>query len=219
MRHLVTACLPLSYGSTEQPERLAEERLDVVRLQATCLGSLHLLADALHARGVHRVVNELAFLEKVLQRDAVERLIDGGVEARAHLRLFAVADGVEQQVAQRFPLELQLPEHVEHLAAERLPSLFQLLQQPPVDVAFAGLVRDQIPQMTDLGLADPVDAAEALFQAVRVPRQVVVDHQVGALQVDAFARGVGRQQHLHLRGRAGRLPARPGAARGPRCRG
>ena len=31
-----------------------------------------------------------------------------------------------------------------------------------------------------------------------VPGQVVVDHQVGAL-VDAFAGGVGGQQHLHLR--------------------
>ena len=53
--------------------------------------------------------------------------------------------------------------------------------------------------MADLRLADAVDAAEALFQAVRVPGQVVVDHQVGALQVDAFAGGVGGQQHLHLR--------------------
>ena len=145
VRHLVTACLPLPRRTAEPPERLAEERLDVVRLQAARLGPLHLLADALHARGVHRVVNELPFLEQVLQRSAVERLVDGGVEARAHLRLFAVADGVEQQVAQGLPLELQLPEHVEHLAAERLPGLFQLLQQPPVDVAFAGLVGDQIP--------------------------------------------------------------------------
>ena len=30
-------------------------------------------------------------------------------------------------------------------------------------------------------------------------RQVVVDHQVGALQVDAFASGIGGLQHLHLR--------------------
>ena len=44
-----------------------------------------------------------------------------------------------------------------------------------------------------------MDAAEALLQPVRVPGQVVVDHQVGALQVDAFAGGVGGQQDLHLR--------------------
>ena len=92
-----------------------------------------------------------------------------------------------------------MPSTSKNLAAERLPGLFQLLEQPPVDVALAGLVGDQVPQVADLRLADAVDAAEALFQAVRVPGQVVVDHQVGALQVDAFAGGVGGQQHLHLR--------------------
>ena len=45
-------------------------------------------------------------------------------------------------------------------------------------------------------LADAVDAAEPLLDAVRVPRQVVVDHQVGGLQVEALAGGVGGHQHL-----------------------
>ena len=53
--------------------------------------------------------------------------------------------------------------------------------------------------MADLGLADAVDAPEALLQPVRVPGEVVVDHQVRALQIDALARGVRRQQHLHFR--------------------
>jgi hypothetical protein len=53
--------------------------------------------------------------------------------------------------------------------------------------------------VADLGLADAVDAPEALFQPVRVPGQVVVDHQVGALEVDAFAGGIGGEQHQHLR--------------------
>ena len=52
--------------------------------------------------------------------------------------------------------------------------------------------------MTDLGLADTVDTAEALLQPVRVPGQVVVDHQMRALEVDALAGGVGGQQHLNL---------------------
>jgi hypothetical protein len=43
-----------------------------------------------------------------------------------------------------------------------------------------------------------VDASEALLQAVRVPRQVVVHHQVGALQVHAFAGGVGGDQDTHV---------------------
>ena len=41
-----------------------------------------------------------------------------------------------------------------------------------------------------------MDAAEALLDAVRVPRQVVVDHQVRGLEVEAFAGGVGGEQDL-----------------------
>ena len=120
-------------------------------------------------------------------------------QAGAHLGLIAVADRLDQQLAQRPALELKLAEHVEDLAAERLARLLQLFQQPAIDVAFARLLGDQVPQVADLGLADAVDAAEPLLEAVGVPRQVVIDHQVGALEVDALARGVGGEQHLHLR--------------------
>ena len=88
-------------------------------------------------------------------------------------------------------LELELAKHVEHLAAERLAGLLDLVQEGAVDVALAGLLGDQVPEVADLGLADAMDAAEALFQAVGVPGQVVVDHEVGALEVDALAGGVG----------------------------
>ena len=44
--------------------------------------------------------------------------------------------------------------------------------------------------MADFLLADAVDATEALFQFVGVPGQIVVDHEVGALEVDALAGGV-----------------------------
>ena len=53
--------------------------------------------------------------------------------------------------------------------------------------------------MANLGLADTVDAAEALFEPVGIPWQVVVDHQVRALEVDALTGGVSGQQHLHQR--------------------
>jgi hypothetical protein len=169
-----------------------------VRLQAAGIGALHVLADALHPAGVHGVVRQHALFEQTLQVAAVERGVEHRGEVRLDLGLFAMADGFDQQFAQRPALELELAEHVEDLAAERLARLFQLFQQLAVDVALAGLVGDQVPQVADLGLADAVDAAEALFEPVRVPRQVVVDHQVGALQVDALAGGVGGQQHLHF---------------------
>ena len=47
-------------------------------------------------------------------------------------------------------------------------------------------------------LADAMDAAEPLFQARRVPRQVVVDHQPAELKVDAFAGRLGRDANLLL---------------------
>ena len=185
-------------GAAEALEGFEEERLDVVRLEAARLGALHVLADAVHAAGVHRVVGERPLFEQVLELAAVERVLDDRGQAGAHLGLVAVADRLDQQVAQRPPLELELAEHVEDLAAERLARLLQLLQQRAVDVALAGLLGDQVPEVADLGLADAVDAAEALLEAVGVPRQVVVDHQVGALEVDALAGGVGGEQHLHL---------------------
>ena len=53
--------------------------------------------------------------------------------------------------------------------------------------------------MAHLGLADAVNAPEALFEAVGIPREVIIDHQVSALEVDALAGGVSSQKHLHFR--------------------
>ena len=76
------------------------------------------------------------------------------------------------------PSNCILPKHVEYLAAECLTRLFQLFQQPPVYVALARFGGDQVPEVADLGLADAMDTAKALLETVRVPGQVVVDHQM-----------------------------------------
>ena len=52
--------------------------------------------------------------------------------------------------------------------------------------------------MADLGLPDAVDTTEALLDPVRVPGQVVVDEQTGALQIDALAGGVGSDEPVHV---------------------
>ena len=195
---LVAARLPLLGRSAQALEGFEKERLDVVRLQAAGVGAFHVLADAVHAAGVHRVVGERAVFEQVLELAAVERVVEHRREAGAHLGLIAVANGLDEQVAQGASLELELAEHVEHLAAERLARLLEFLQQLAIDVALARFLGHQVPQVAHLGLADAVDAAEALLEAVGIPRQVVVHHQVGALEVDALARGVRGQQHLHL---------------------
>ena len=48
----------------------------------------------------------------------------------ADLWLLAVADGLDEQLAQWPPLELELAEHVEHLPAERLACLLGHRRQP-----------------------------------------------------------------------------------------
>src|SRR5581483_7288059 len=105
----------------------------------------------------------------------------------------AVPYGVDQQFAQRAPAELQPAQHVEHLPAQRRAGLLKLIQELAVDVPLAGLLGEQVPEMADLGLAYAVDSAKALLQAVWVPWQIVVHHQVGALEIDAFARRIGGQ--------------------------
>ncbi len=50
--------------------------------------------------------------------------------------------------------------------------------------------------MADLGLTDAMDAPEPLFQPVWIPRQVVVDHQMGAtLKIHALAGGIVGDHH------------------------
>ena len=44
-----------------------------------------------------------------------------------------------------------------------------------------------------------MDASKPLLNTVRVPRKVVVHHQVGALQVDPLRGGVIGQEYLHIR--------------------
>ena len=61
-----------------------------------------------------------------------------------------------------------------------------------------GFVGHQLPQVTDFRLSDPMDATETLLQPVGIPRQVVVDREMGTLEVDAFTGSIGRRQNLNL---------------------
>ena len=77
--------------------------------------------------------------------------------------------------------------------AQRTARLRQLVEQLVVDVALAGLLGHQIPEVADFRLTDAVNAPEALLQPVRVPRNLVVDQAAAVvLEVDAFRRCVRR---------------------------
>ena len=129
---------------------------------------------------------------------AVYAVFDGAGKACSYLRLIPVSDGLDQEFAERPSLELQLAEYVEHLPTERLPRLIELFQQPAVDVTLSSLLGHEVPKVTDLGLADAMDPSKSLLDPVRIPWQVVVHHQMGALQVDALACCVGREQYLNF---------------------
>ena len=132
-----------------------------------------------------------------LQVLGVERAVDDLIHACFDLGIIAVADRLDQQVFERDVVE-GLAEHIEDLAAERGAFDLDLVEQLLEHLAFAGAHGNDVPQVADLGLADAVDAPEALFESVGVPRQVIVDHEVGVLQVDAFAGGVGGDQDADL---------------------
>jgi len=186
------------HDPAERREGPREEGAHEVGLEAAGLGLLHFLLHREEAFGAHRLLRQGVTIEDGAQVLAVERVLDAAAEPRADLRLVAVADRVEEQRLEAGPLE-DLAEDVEDATLERVALDPQLLQQPEVDVALARLPRHEVPEVADLVLADAVDPPEALLEAVGVPGQVVVDHQVGVLQVHALPGRVGGDQHAHPR--------------------
>ena len=89
-------------------------------------------------------------------------------EASAYLGLIAVADGLDQKIAQRFALELELSENVEYPAAEGPTGLLQLVQELAINITFAGFLGHQVPEVTNLGLADTGNN-QLISQAARIP--------------------------------------------------
>src|SRR2546430_2150338 len=53
MSHLVARSLPLINAATEQRKRFQKKRLDIVRLEAARIGTLHVLTHTLNFAGVH----------------------------------------------------------------------------------------------------------------------------------------------------------------------
>ena len=53
--------------------------------------------------------------------------------------------------------------------------------------------------MTDFRLADAMNSSEPLFDAIRIPGEVVVHHKVRPLKVDPFASSVGCKEDLDRR--------------------
>ena len=90
-----------------------------------------------------------------------------------------------------------LADHVEHgVVVQGVADFLQLVQQPLQHMAFHGVRRHEVDDEAVFGLPVAVDAPHALFQAVGVPRDVVVEQDAAALQVDALAGGLGGYKDL-----------------------
>ena len=134
-------------------------------------------------------------------------LLDGGDVLLVHLNVQFAEDLVhtagagrrlQHQLRQVLAVE-DLAQHVEDLvASECLTDLVELLEEPHEDLTLARVLGHQVEDEHLTGLAVAVDAAHPLLQPVRVPGDVVVDHQVAELQVDALAGRLGGDQHLGL---------------------
>ena len=99
--------------------------------------------------------------------------------------------GVGHEPGQRLALE-QAADDIEHIVGGQfVANLLELLQKHLQHPALARAARYQVDDPDFELLAVAMDPAHPLFQAGRVPRNVVVDHQAAELQIDALARGVG----------------------------
>src|SRR5437764_286247 len=64
---------------------------------------------------------------------------------------------------------------------------------------FTCLMSDEVPQMANIALTNTMDASKPLLDAVRIPRQIIVHHQMrSSVKVDSFPGRVGSHQHKHF---------------------
>lgn len=122
--NFVAARFALFGGAAESLESFVKKGFDVVRLQTASVGAFHVYADTLNLAGVHGIVGKHALVEQTLKVVTVECCVEHGGKKCFDLGFFAMADGFDEQLAQRLALELELTEYVEDLSAECLPCQF-----------------------------------------------------------------------------------------------
>ena len=195
---LVPAGFPGAYLPTHRAESLYKKGFDKMRLQLVGFDSLHILPDGHDPVNIHSILSESAFFQKLLQSLAVHGIVHNLPQSGTNLGIIAVANGFDQQIPQVAIIEGHLTQDVEYFAAKSFAFFFQLFKQTLEHHALSCFFRDQIPEMADFGLSNTVDTAKSLFQPVGIPGKVIVDHQVGTLQVDTFTSRIGSNQDAHI---------------------
>src|SRR5207249_11911365 len=98
-----------------------------------------------------------------------------------------VGSSLHEKLGQIRPVH-HFTQHIEDfVASQSLPDFVKLLKQSLEDLSFACVFCDHVENVDLPGLPIPVDAAHPLFKPVWVPRDVVVDHEMAKLEVDALA--------------------------------
>ena len=92
-----------------------------------------------------------------------------------------------------------LADNIEHcIVIEGIADLLKLLVQTLEDPSLNGVGRDKVEDQAIVPLPVAVDTTHSLFEPIRVPRDVVVEEDMAALQVDAFARRLGCNEDLDV---------------------
>ena len=169
MGDLVATRLTLFDGAALALEGIEEKRLDVVRLKSARFGPFHFFADAVYTSCVHGIVGQCPFFDQILQLAWIESICDHLCQPGSHLGPLPIADRLNQEITQGLAFELELAQDIKHLASERMPGLFEFIQQRTIDIALSGFFCNKVPEVADLCLADTVDAPEALFDPVWIP--------------------------------------------------
>ena len=117
----------------------------------------------------------------------VECGIDALRQPCTDIRTVVVADCIQEEVLQALLLK-DLTQNVKNPSLEGFVDGFQLAEKAVKDLTLSGLFGHEVPQMADLLLTDTMNSSEPLLQTVRVPRKVIVDHQIRILKVHALSR-------------------------------
>ena len=191
----IPAFLSAANLSAHGLERLHKESLNEVGLEFVCLHALHIFLDGHDRMNIHHIIGQGIFFNEFLELVPVYGVVYHFIQAGFYLGVVSIPHCLNKQVAEGAIVKCHLAKDVEHLAAKRLTFFLQLLEQALEHEALPCFGCNQIPQMANFRLADTVDTAKPLLQPVRIPRQIIVYHQMRSLQVDTLASGIRCNQH------------------------
>ena len=139
-----------------------------------------------------------AFLDEIVQSLA-DGAVDNLIKICLHLWVVAMLYGCDHQIFEGIAIKsLAVAKHVEQTSIIGFVNGGNLVEQFAVDFAFASVLGHKIPQRTRTFLPDTMDASEPLLDTIRVPWQVIVDHEIRALQIQSLPCRVGRHKNTHL---------------------